>query len=340
MNFERYKGIKHTDHKRTLDKFFYEGHLLDSVKWCVMEKVHGAHFDIAWDGSGEVEFWTRKRKLKQKQNFNNYHRIREKLTQSIKRVYKIIEKDTGVKNFEVIICGEVFGGTYPHKDIEGIMNVKRVQKGVFYTPDIGFYAFDIKINGEFINYYSALMILNQGGFLRADILTSGTFRECMEYSNKFQTTIPNILGLPKIDDNICEGIVLKPVHPSLCIDGTRVILKSVNEIYDERSRAPKIIREQLELTEKAQKVYEILSTYVTQNRLNNVLSKIDKELLTKTRGFGKIMGDFRKDIMENFNDDYDGVMNTLDKQDKFLVAKRIGKLCVHLVKKEFMQIME
>ncbi len=340
MNFERYKGIKHTDHKRTLDKFFYEGHLLDSVKWCVMEKVHGAHFDVVWDGSGEVEFWTRKTVLNGKANFNNYIRIRDELNSYIKRAYYVIVANTGILSFELIICGEIFGGTYPHKDVESVMSVKRVQKGVYYLPDIKFYAYDIKINGKFINYYSVLMILNQAGFLRADVLFAGTFRECIKHSNKFQTTIPNILGLPKIDDNICEGIVLKPVKPARCIDGTRVILKSVNEVYDERSRAPKVQREQLELTEKAQKVYDILSTYVTQNRLNNVLSKINTELLTKKNGFGRIMGDFRKDIMESFNDDYDGVMNTLDKQDKFLVGKQVGNLCVHLVKKEFMQIME
>ena len=50
MKFEKYDNIKNYDHKKTLDKFFYEGHILNSVEWCVLEKIHGAHFDVAYDG--------------------------------------------------------------------------------------------------------------------------------------------------------------------------------------------------------------------------------------------------------------------------------------------------
>jgi len=172
------------------------------------------------------------------------------------------------------------------------------------------------------------------------MLKHGTFRECMEYPNKFQTFIPKLLDLPEIEDNICEGIVLKPVIPLRCVDGTRVIFKNKNAIYDERAKAPKVKRDPIPLTEKAQEIFDILSTYVTPQRLDNVLSKINTELLTRKQGFNTIMGLFRKDIMETFNDDYRGMMNTLEKQDKSIVSKQIGKLCVPIVKKEWMQIME
>ena len=84
MKFEKYDNIKNFDHKKTLNKFFYEGYLLNSVQWCVTEKAHGAHFDVAYDGLGEVEFWTRKRKLGKEENFNNYHRIRDNLLRVIR----------------------------------------------------------------------------------------------------------------------------------------------------------------------------------------------------------------------------------------------------------------
>ncbi len=330
-----------SDHKKTLDKIYEQGGAFPSRKWCILEKVHGAHFDIAWDGISEVEFWTRKRKLPPEENFNNYHRIRDELINHIKRSYAVIALNTGVKGgFELIICGELYGGTYPHKEVEDVMNVRRVQKGVFYRPGIGFYAYDIKINGEFINYYSAYHILSYGWFFPAEILFEGSFEECMKYPNKFQTTIPNLLGLPDIDDNICEGWVLKTIKPERFLDGDRVILKSKNAIYDERARCAKVPRKPLVLTEKTQKVFDILITYVTENRLDNVMSKINSELLNKKQGFGTIMGDFRKDIMESFNDDFGGVMNTLDKQDKSAISRQIGKLCVPLVKKEWLQIME
>ena len=174
MKFERYDDIKNSDHQRTLDKFFYGGHLLDRVKWCITEKVHGAHFDVVYDGLGEVEFWSRARKLSVKSNFNNYHRIRDELITCIERAYKIIQNDTNVNNFELIICGEVFGGTYPHKDVEDVMSVKRVQKGVYYHPDIKFYAYDIKINSEFLNQFTVVYILKRAGFFAADCAAAGS----------------------------------------------------------------------------------------------------------------------------------------------------------------------
>ncbi len=343
MKFEIYDRMMNHDHKNTLDKIFEQGGAMPSRKWCITEKVHGAHFDIAWDGHNKelIEFWSRKRVLSKDKNFNNYHRIREYLEECMQRAYKLVSMETNVKGgFELIICGELIGGTYPHKDVEEVMNVRRIQKGVFYHPDIVFYAYDIKINGEFINYYSAYHILKRSNFFPADILCEGSFEKCMKYSNKFQTTIPKLLKLPEIEDNICEGWVLKTIKPERFLDGNRVILKSKNAIYDERARCAKIPREPLVLTEKAQKIYDIISTYVTENRLDSVLSKVDRERLTLKEGFGAIMGDFRKDVMESFNDDYEGWINTLEKADKVQVSKLIGKLCVPLVKKEWVQILE
>lgn len=339
MKFEKYEHINNLNHKRTLDKFFYGGHLLDSVKWCVTEKVHGAHFDIACDYLGLVEFWSRKRKIPAKVNFRNYDRIRDHLAQCITDLYSLIERDTGTTGFNLIVCGEIFGANYPHKDVKSL-NLKRIQKGVYYCPDVNFYAYDIKINGWFVNYYAAVALLNEAGFFTAEILRIGTFRECMKYSNKFQTKLPLWLILPEIEDNICEGIVLKPIIPSRCFDGTRVIFKSKNEIYDERQKAPKVPREPIVLSDEANKTYNLLSIYITPQRLDNVLSKINTELLSKKTGFGKIMGDFRKDVMKSFDEDYDGIMKSLSKEDKIIVIKQIGKLCIPLVKKEWMQIIE
>jgi len=326
MKFEKYEGIKNTNHKKTLEKIYLEGGAIQSRVWCITEKVHGTHFDIAWDGIGEVEFWSRERKLPVEEDFYCYHVIRDYLRECIKRAYKFVEEGTGVKGgFELIVCGEIIGGTYPHKDVEKMVHIGRVQKGVFYTNDLRFYGFDVRIDEEFINYYSALHIMENSGFMAAQILIEGTFDECLEYTNEFQTTIPDILRLPKIDDNICEGVVLKPIKPERFLDGKRVILKNKNEKFSGRSRKPKVPREQLKLTPE----------------LNSVVSKLNKKLLTKKQGFPKLMGHFRKDIMETFNDDYEGaIWNFLDKQDKYLINKYIGHLCVPLVKAEWMEILE
>jgi len=39
----------------------------------------------------------------------------------------------------------------------------------------------------------------------------GTFEECLKYSNSFPSQIFVWMGLSKLEDNIFEGVVIKPV---------------------------------------------------------------------------------------------------------------------------------
>ena len=51
------------------------------------------------------------------------------------------------------------------------------------------------------------------------------FEECLKYSNLFQTKIPEMYGLEPIENNIAEGVVIKPVKDLRFGNGQRVILK-------------------------------------------------------------------------------------------------------------------
>jgi hypothetical protein len=45
----------------------------------------------------------------------------------------------------VLLFGELCGGRYPHPDVEPDARVEAVQTGVYYSPTIEFYAFDIAL---------------------------------------------------------------------------------------------------------------------------------------------------------------------------------------------------
>ena len=113
------------------------------------------------------------------------------------------------------------------------------QKGVWYHPDIRFYAFDVYIKTEncegFLNYSVAVDFFEKIGLFHAKILQIGTFDECIKHSDEFQTTIPEDLGLPPIENNICEGIVIKPIKSIYTEDEDRIILKSKNARFKEVS---------------------------------------------------------------------------------------------------------
>lgn len=341
MKFVKYPDIKNaigSGSKKTINKFFYEGCIDNSLMWCNTEKIHGSNLTIFCDGD-KVVFWTRKRVLSDKEDFYNYFRIKDDLVERTKETYKYIKENMGLENFEINICGELFGGNYPHGDVEKIKGVKGIQKGVYYHPDIKFYVFDLKIDGKFINYNKTCLIMEKNGFHVAFILFEGTFSECMKYPNDFQTTISKYYGLPDIEGNICEGWVLKPIETMYLHNGNRVILKNRNSKFDERGKPIKI-KKIPQMSEEGIKVWGELSSFITQQRLFSVLSKIDLSLLAKKTVFGTIMKDFIKDVIDSFNEACEGWLDNLDAINRKLVGKALGMNCVPLVRKEYLEYLE
>jgi len=73
-----------------------------------------------------------------------------------------------------------------------------------------------------------------------------------------------------------------------------------------------------------------LEAYVTENRLNNVISHIGEVTLPKD--FGKIMGMFSKDILEDFMKEHGGAYTALDKCEQKSLNRELNKLSTGFVK--------
>ena len=210
MIFNKYSSIENSCRKKEVDRVIQSGHL--DKKWVVLEKIHGSNLQIFTDGK-EVKFAKRSSFINQsEENFNGLNNIAEKLTEQALRVFYFVnDLIDGVEY--VSICGEIYGGSYNHKDVPRMPNQVRINKGVFYKPVNDFYAFDIKINGGYyLSYRIALDIFEQVNKLTyAKPLMYGNFKECLEYNENFITTLPEQFNLPPIKDNFAEGIVIKPV---------------------------------------------------------------------------------------------------------------------------------
>ena len=355
MKHKKYDSIAGTWQKKEVDYLRDQGFSHPSIRWCVTEKVHGSNLGMYMD---QDEFKVAKRKsfLMDGENFFQYLRMKESNGYKIRQLWNQLAKEE-YEIEELIIYGELFGGYYPHPDVEKLTNVQKIQKGVYYHPDVNFYCFDIMMNGEFLPMDEVCKLCEDVNIFYAKILFEGTFDECFEYSNQFQTKIPEWLGLPLMDPtekhvvkrsvfkgiendemvfedkeieyfgNICEGIVIKTINPLRYNDGSRVILKSKNDVFMEVSKEKKSFRKRHhDLSEHAIDTLEKLFVYVNENRLRNVLSK--EGTFTK-KDFGKIIGLFKKDIYENFNMDHDNLKN-MEKIDKTEIEKVIGRLCIEI----------
>ena len=53
----------------------------------------------------------------------------------------------------VSVFGELFGGSYPHPDVQRVGRLTMIQKGVYYAPDHEFYGFDIYVFTNDGGYY-------------------------------------------------------------------------------------------------------------------------------------------------------------------------------------------
>jgi len=136
-----------------------------------------------------------------------------------------------------------------------------------------------------------------------------------------------------MEDNICEGVVIRPVATTYLSNGARVLLKSKNARFAEKKavkkRAPKLFVGP-SYSESLNNLLEVIEEYVTENRLNNVVSKIGQIAVPKDTG--RLIGLFSKDILDDFLKEHSGDYAAIEKSEQKVLNKHIGSLATALIK--------
>ena len=199
----------------------------EGTLFAVQEKVDGANVSFLVDDL-EVRMARRTAILKPDERFFGYEQMLERYSAQVYNVYNLVRVSCPEVT-SIALYGELFGGAYPHPGVPIQRQVKPVQRGVWYSPGHDFYAFDIYVftrdGGFFLPVEEANALFSTAGLLYARNLFVGQLDKCLSYPCSFPTTIPVEFGLPPIGDNLCEGIVLKPLTPIVLPDGTRVAIK-------------------------------------------------------------------------------------------------------------------
>lgn len=332
--FKKYSSIENTYDTDFVDRIKAEGY--DSLTFVVQEKVHGANCCFVTDGTN-VQFAKRTGYVEAGEKFYNYEELLERYKERVLLLYSRI-KEKYPDTESALIYGEMFGGKYPHPDVKNNPQVMCIQKGVFYSPVHEFYGFDIYVRGAGNNRYLPInesnALFEACGFLYAKTLFEGTFEACLAYPNAFQSRIAEWLGLPPIEDNICEGVVIRPLEAVYFGNGSRLLLKNKNSKFAEkksvRKRQPALFIEPTysnELTD----LLTVVEEYVTENRLNNTISKIGEVQFPKDTG--RLIGMLSKDVLEDFLKEHSGSYASLEKSEQKILNKHISKLATDLIKK-------
>jgi Rnl2 family RNA ligase len=330
MKFKKYSSIENSYRDLEIQKIQQMG-LVDN-DWVVMEKIHGANFSFWYDGE-TLRCAKRSGFISLDENFYDYQVVLEKYGEKVKQFYNFLTRN--YMDFDTLtIFGEIFGGGYDHPEVER-KNIKQIQKGVQYTPDVEFVAFDVMIDNNFLDFEIYNHALRMVGMPIAPVVFVGEFDKCLNYPNDFQTLIPRRFGLPEIAGNVCEGVVIKPTINFYHHNGSRIILKNKNDKFKEKQKS-----------KKEKKVFEGFSTdgeilknelmeYICENRLRNVISKVGS---ISQKEFCKLLGLFAKDVWEDFVKEND--VSTIIESEEKMLKKLMNKECASVIRPQFQNIID
>lgn len=336
-HFKKYDSIENAYQERFIEKI-REALFQNSQNnhFYVEEKIHGANFQFYVDGEGNITPGKRTSFLIEDEKFFNWRDVFAKYKD---RVLQIRNQKCFPDGSNFIVYGELYGGCYPHPDVPNDSKWSRVQKEIYYAPFEDFICFDIFVyeNEEkhyFIDKSMRDDICKYIDIPYAETLFEGTLDECLRFPNEFPTTIPSLFGLPDIENNICEGVVIRHGKDLRVKTGERAIIKNKNAKFSEKKSKPREHKPQNDVPEFINEMLDNAQDYITEARLSNMFSKIGDDV--NHRDFGKYIQLYSADLYDDFMKDYSGVLAGWEKNDKKTFQKLLNGLIVKFLKGKLM----
>ncbi|KAL9653790.1 hypothetical protein ABK040_012851 [Willaertia magna] len=357
---------------QSIDNFYksYKTFLIDpnydkikEIPWVVTEKVHGSNFSfIVSKNNGDTEELKvcKRGSILTLGDLSYYPKaveiVKPKYEEKCLKLFKIIENYFEDKYIikSIQIYGELFGGHYPHPEVENVLGRVPIQRHVYYSIDYDFYVFDIRVTGMtasefkqevkfFIGYDEMIKFLMESGFeIFAKELFRGTLEECLNnFNSVFNSIIPKeFYNLPEMEENknICEGIVIKPIKDTYTkYKRERMIIKKKNDQFNEKIKNPnrifdKKIKEEEEEDEKivfigketSENIYKKLLGYLNENRLEGNVSKIG-DIYSFVQLREQCIGLFAKDALDDFIKENKEEWDKIVKEDQKKMKKKISE---------------
>jgi len=280
------------------------------VQWYVTEKVHGANFQIMMYGD---EVAVANRNSITDLSFFGLENSEEFMIEYEKCINLLhrIKEEYGKVNLS--ICGEVYGGN--------------IQKGIYYSSLKRFRAFDITIDGMFLGRNKCVTYFDDFEIEYCTTIMQGTLQECLGHSNSFDSLIDSELTMKDVrEDNVCEGIVIRPVTSYYTDRGEFIAIKNKNEKWLEKSMLPKSGKQLAALPSAFLEVYNKMDGYITANTVSSAISKIGREL----KFIPELMKELNSDIIESVMNDN----KEFKLKDCKLVFKRFNSRLIRMIKDE------
>lgn len=289
MDFREYPSIENP-RKKTLEFLADEAMKNPTRRWVAMEKIHGANFSFITNGKA-VTANKRSGLIAENENFFCWQIIFDRYKEDVLTIFNmLLTEDPTI--WSIQIFGEIFGGWYDGKTAKGY---KKVQEGVYYTDIVDFLAFDIRVNtsdykSKFLSQtkieqiFSTLSSMTSSSsdsrrqrMRNVPVMYFSTFEDMYNLDNMFESTIYQMYGMPKLNNNFAEGFIIKmDTEHRTGID--RQILKNKSphflEVTTPRGANSKNSKHvQFASSDDVEAISSELKRYMTKNRLDGIIGK-------------------------------------------------------------------
>jgi Rnl2 family RNA ligase len=287
--------------------------------WVATEKIHGGQLVLGYDG-GALHVGKRKAWLRPDEAFFGWQLLRDRFQLAVEAAL-----DRG--GAAVRIFGELYGGAYPHPDVPAAPGMAPVQTGVWYSPTVRYALFDVLRHaepgdeGRFLPYAEVAAVATAAGLDVVPLLARGTRTSLDAVPVRFPTRVPHLLGLPELDGNLAEGVVLRP--DALMAPADRPVRKlKIAEFDERRFSASRKWDPWLHLSPA--ELREIATTMVNGPRLASARSKVGPDA-----GAARL-DEVTLDVMVDLAEAFPAAMGALDAEDEAALQGHIRTLTLAL----------
>jgi Rnl2 family RNA ligase len=258
-------------------------------RWLAVEKIHGTNFGVKTLPDGTPFAMSRNRVLGSEAPWDFFDAAVASVWDHLSGAAMAIHAEHA--DDHVILYGELYGGWWP-------------QKGVAYCPGNAFAAFDIVIDGEFWSWDRFTKLCKMFDIPMAPLVHDGTWEEVAAINNTFRTRVPSELhGLECGDENnVAEGLVLRPEHAMWLPNGKRLIFKNKSDQYAENASQAKTKGSVSPTvhTDRSRALYEVVAPLISKERFVNVVTKEHPLDELNGKQFGKYLGLLVSDAWQEY----------------------------------------
>ena len=216
---------------------------------------------------------------------------------------------------------------------------KPIQKDIWYSQKRMFCGFDIMVNDQYTDVKDVSEIFKSCDIFYLEPIQEGTLDELLEFDvENLKTTIPSRVGMPEMENNFAEGIIIRPINECRTFRDNRIILKKKrNKFSEKKTIRNNVIKHKTPLSEKVINLINELESYITVARLNNLISKNGQ--IENQRGIMKFAGLYAQDIFQEYEEETRHRLNTMESSNRKVVSSTINKLASDLIKENLEIVM-